>query len=169
MANSLKRVKKATHDDESRQDGPREWRCMAHGCPVTAGIEAGAGELICRFHDAAPPKHWNEVTRRLRMRDWMVAAADYYSRHDVAPGWADRAKAAAEGHGRPDLAPTVRELRPGVTRDEREHPALYAQRLNAVLAHECLLEREAPEPTVARSAGPVKLSDALTAVQARQE
>jgi hypothetical protein len=166
MANSLMRVKKATQDDDSRHDGPRQWRCMAHGCPVTAGIEAGAGELICRFHDAAPPKHWNDVTRRLRMRDWIVAIADYCARHDVVAGWAARAAAAAQAHGRPDLAPTVREMRPGITRDEREHPLLYAQRLNAVLAHECLLEREATDVKRAMAAGPVKLADALPAIPA---
>lgn len=120
----------------------RTWRCMCHGCPVTAGIDAGNGETICRFHHGAPASQWPAITDRLREREWMVKAADYCAAGDVKAGWFDRATAAANRAGRPDLAPTHnRKTAAGVTRDDARHPMLYAQALNGVLYAEVITER----------------------------
>lgn len=140
------------------------WQCMCHGCPVTAGIEAGADSVICRFHHGAAPSEWAGITTRLRNREWMVRIADYCAAGTVAPGWAARAAAAAENAGRPDLKPDrARRMPSGAVRDEAEHPLLYAQRINSVLAGECVVERKAPPlPMVRdRSTDAVRVSNVL--------
>jgi hypothetical protein len=112
---------------------------------VTAGIDAGGGDVICRFHHGAAASDWQEITQRLRAREWMVRIADYCAAGDVKPSWVKRADAAAESFGRPELAPDrARRMPSGVIRDETQNPILYAQRINSVLAHECGVKREAP-------------------------
>lgn len=145
--------------------GPRSWRCCAHGCPVTAGIEVGGGEVICRFHHGAAATDWQEITRRLRLRETLVRIAGYCAAGAVSGGWAERAQAAAEAMERPELAPNrSREIRPGVVRDETEFPLLYAQRINGVLARECSIAHKAPadfKPTPTPAHEPVSLADAM--------
>jgi len=152
--------------DEPAPPSARTWTCVAHGCPATAGIDAGGGDVICRFHHGAAPTEWGEITRRLKAREWMVRAADYCARGDVNPGWVRRAAAAAEAHGHPELSPTVRKVLGGVMRDEREHAILYAQRLNSVLAHECTIKRQAPIalPRSRSDGDAVKVGDVLPAL-----
>jgi hypothetical protein len=137
---------------------------MCNGCPATAGIDAGNGETICRFHYGAPASEWQSITNRLRQREWMVKAADYCAQGDVNPAWFDRAVIAAEAAGRPDLAPThKRTTRAGKVRDDAEHPMLYAQALNGVLGTECAAERKAPPmpEKLRKILGSVKLGDML--------
>jgi hypothetical protein len=82
---------------------------------------------------------------------------------DEVAGLARHAEAAAAKHGRHELAPSAaREIRPGVLLTELQRPILYAQRLNAVLMHECLAGRETPhdEPRPALPAeGPRAIGD----------
>jgi hypothetical protein len=161
----MERFAGAPADTGNSAPGPRDFRCVAHGCPAMAGIDHGSGETICRFHYGEPVNRWQAITERLRRRQWLVRLADTCATQWISdvPGWGRHAEAAAAKHGRPELEPNAeREIRPGVIRSELERPILYAQRLNAVLMHECLAGRETPhdEPRPAPPAeGPRSVGD----------
>lgn len=153
MAKSFGRYLAETADDvaDDRPQRARSWTCMANGCPATAGIDAGNGELICRFHHGTSGADWPEITRALRENLWAVKAANYCASGDVNPAWAERAKAAADAAGHPELRPDSRRMMPsGKYRDERMHAILYAQRLNAWLAGQCGTNERKPSDQFAK-------------------
>ena len=145
--------------DEPATVAARTWRCMCNGCPATAGIDAGNGETICRFHYGAPASEWQSITNRLRQRDWMVKAADYCATGDVNPAWHDRAVAAAERAGRPELLP------------KNDSPMRYAQMLNGILGTECAAERKAPPmpEKLRKMLGAVKIGEMMGSFETEDE
>lgn len=139
--------------------------CMAHGCPVVAGIERSESEMVCRFHFHTRSADWQHVTDVLRKHLWIVRLADTCDTPEIfaISDWAARATQFAERNGMPDLAPNPkREIRDGVIRSEIAFPRLYAQRLSSALVRLCNVNRKAPEIVRGKPAnGGAKLSDLL--------
>jgi hypothetical protein len=101
----MERFAGAPADTGNSAPGPRDFRCVAHGCPAMAGIDHGSGETICRFHYGEPVNRWQAITERLRRRQWLVRLADTCATQWISdvPGWGRHAEAAAAKHGRPEL------------------------------------------------------------------
>ena len=77
-----------------------QFTCVAHGCPVVAGIRESENSCICRFHHEEPGSVWQEITRRLRQRAWMVRLVDWlYGRAGPAetPDWREKARKLIDG------------------------------------------------------------------------
>ena len=118
------------------------FQCVAHGCPVVAGI-VHAGDSpetyrhICRFHDGRPVGDWQRITRVLRERAGLARIADLVATceiHDI-PGWGERVTAYCERIGFPELAPDrARHLPHGHLVDEVKSPKAYAARLSGALS-----------------------------------
>ena len=122
--------------EESPVNSARTWRCVANGCPAVAGISSGQHDTICRFHFGEPADNWQEITKRLRDRRWLVRLADMAATYAFFDFWSESAKAQCDQHGRPELAPKLVEVGQNIWREEKENPKLYASRLNAVLYKE---------------------------------
>ena len=118
------------------------FQCVAHGCPVVAGI-VHAGDSpetyrhICRFHDGRPVGDWQRITRVMRERAGLARIADLVATceiHDI-PGWGERVTAYCERIGFPELAPDrARHLPHGHLVDEVKSPKAYAARLSGALS-----------------------------------
>lgn len=120
---------------------PPQFRCMAHGCPVVAGIEAGKGEYVCRFHHATAPAKWSQATAALRDHEWLVHLTQLCWTPEIHgfERWGARAANCCSYHGRDDLAPRVDvSFMGGKIRAEYEHPKLYAHRLEAAITTEVI-------------------------------
>lgn len=129
--------------DQEQQQTTR-FKCVANGCPATAGIGFGSGnnELICRFHDQQPANTWPEITTRLRNRIEFLKLAEKCARHEELPdNWHEHAKKLAEESGITELEPGTITTISGKKRDEKEFPKLYAQRINAWLQAECAAQK----------------------------
>lgn len=163
----LKRISESEQKDEPV--GPRTWQCMCNGCPVIAGIDAGNGQTICRFHFGEPASVWQEITRRLRERGWLVRLVNWLYTGDgphAMSGWGEYAAKLCESKGRPELSPSVVTNMGGREVNEADSAPLYANRLNATLTREVFTGLDRPTPLAKPSnTAPVKAFSALPEFQ----
>lgn len=131
---------------------PRD-ACMAHGCPVLAGLDASNGDRVCRFHHGEPGGIWQEITRRLRVHGWLVNLINWlYSGDgpDGMPGWEAKAHELVRRHKFDEAQ-----------RRDGETAKLYAHRLNALLAREVFTGLDRRRPPKADPAAPQRAADHL--------
>lgn len=116
--------------------------CSAHGCPLPGALSTGGESRYCWLHFGIGVADNDRITGWLRRRPLVVEALLVTER--LSPAQMDALGQRMIGTPFEELAPKVREMqhdgygRHGegltVTRDEREHPKLYMQRVRGLVA-----------------------------------
>lgn len=132
------RGRRAQRDEgEQPADAPRRGMCSAYGCPLPGALSTGGESHYCWMHFGAGVGANDRITMWLKRHPLVVEALWVTEAWSVAQMDALAQRLEAAGLG--EIAPKIRGLehegygRHGeglkVTRDEREYPKLYMQRL----------------------------------------
>jgi hypothetical protein len=137
FGNQARRQTRSDEAEEGRNGG-----CGAYGCPLPGSLSTGGETRYCGFHFGAGIDANDRITQWLRAHPAVVEALHATEAWSMAQMDALALRMTEAGFA--DLAPTTRVIRHEgygrygtgieVTRDERDHPKLYVQRLRGAVA-----------------------------------